>query len=153
MSKKAIKAVVNAYATDDHTDGPDYAVIRVTQILIDRIAEMVEACEKYALSEVRTLKTTSWGPGDVREELRLQNGELVVLPGGSFWFRDQPNSGYGHIETRASMLSDLKAVFESAEGGDLVFLGDDDGSVEERYREVNDIDSEDAQASPGEVPG
>lgn len=151
MSKKTVKVVVGAYASGDDMDGPSYAVIRVTPILFERIAEMIQACENHALSEVRTLHCVAWGPGDVREDLSLQNGELVVLPGGSFWFRDQPKHSDGHIETRAATVFELRDAYDSAEHDAIAFLNDSDGAVEDRYREFNDLDDENGPAESREA--
>ena len=56
----------------------------------------------------------------------LQCPELVVLPGGSFWFTDSPKDG-GRIESRACDVLSMRSHFDSADDGDVVILNGDQG--------------------------
>ena len=124
LGDKTVKLVVDAFATDEYADGPSYAVITVTRKLLNRLAELVHVCKEHGLSEARFTGYPVWGPGDIDDELRLQNGEMVILPGGSVWYTDYPKFGDYRIESRADSISGLTAAFESNSDGSVAFLTD-----------------------------
>lgn len=89
-----------AVVCSDNVDGPRFGSIRADETLRRRLLEMQALCERHGLSEVRVSAGCDWGPGDIEDEMRLQNHELVVV-GDSFWFRADPKHADYHVETRA----------------------------------------------------
>ncbi len=122
---KSITVVMGAYATDDDGDGPSFAYIQVNQGFVDHVEKLVQICSEHKLNAAHFALAPHWGPGDIEEELRLQNGEIVVTANGSFWFTDYPKYGNYHIESRAIDATKLRDAFLSAENGATVFLTDD----------------------------
>lgn len=141
-STKAVKVVVGAYGTSDNGDAPSYAAFEVTQALLDKLAKLVKVCGEHVLTEARVTGYPNWGPGDIEDELRLQNGEMVVLPGGSFWFTDYPKYGDYRIESRGADIAAIQVAFDSATDGEVVFLTDDQ-EVREQYAEDSEVAEDD----------
>ncbi len=134
---KEVTAVIDACSINDREDGPDYAAFKVTQAFIDQVNELARLCLANGLSQARILLSPDWGPGDVHDELRLEHGELVVIPnaelGPDFRFVDRPRHGDG-IESRLYDLAELQSAFDAASHGQLLFLGDNAEDVEDHYR-------------------
>lgn len=123
---KSIQVVLAAYAADGTLDGPSFAEVLVNQDFLDRVQRIVQVCKDHGLTEARVSAFPEWGPGDIDGDLRLQCPELVVLPGGSFWFTDSPKDG-GRIESRACDVLSMRSTFDSAEDGAVVILNGDQG--------------------------
>lgn len=119
---KVVTFVVEAYAASEHGDGPSYASFEVTLAFLDRLDNLVRLCKENALSEARYAAYPTWGPGDIEEELRLQDGEIVVRPNGSFFYTDYPDVGDYKIESRDHQISTVRAAFTDAAHLETVFL-------------------------------
>lgn len=139
--EKTITVVVGAYGTSDNGDAPSYAAFEVTQALLAKLAKLIEFCNEHELTEARVAGYPNWGPGDIEDDLRLQNGEMVVLPGGSFWFTDHPRYGGYHIQSRGSDIAALQAAFDSSAHGEVIFLTND-----QEVRAQYEADNEEAEA-------
>lgn len=146
-STKSIKVVIDAFASNEDGDSPSYVVFDVDQPFLERLVELVAVCDEHGLTEARIAKYPDWGPGNIEEQLRLTNGELVVLRGGSFWFTDQPKHYDYSVSSRAETVSALKTAFDAAASGEVVFLTDDE-DIREQYAE--DIASKENPDSPSE---
>lgn len=121
-AEKTVTFVVEAYAASEHGDGPSFASFEVTQALLDRVEHLVRLCQENGLSEARYAAYPTWGPGDIEEELRLQDGEIVVRPNGSFFYTDYPDVGDYKIESRDHQASTVRAAFTDASHLETVFL-------------------------------
>ncbi len=119
---KQVAMVVRAYSTDDGSDSPDFAVIHVSELMLSKLESLANICEVCNLSQVRKGAYPQWGPGDIETELSLQDGELVVIRGGTFFYTDFPEHQSGHIETNVLDISEIRKEFESAADGAVVFL-------------------------------
>lgn len=128
---KTVRIVVGAFATCDDGDGPMYALFRVNEAWLAKLDGLRAVCKIHDLTEARIAGSPDWAPGAVAQELRLQNGELVVLPDGAFWFTDYPKYGGYQIETRALDIAQVREALNQGEEGTLVFLTDDDAIKEE----------------------
>lgn len=131
-STKSITAVAVAYATGFGSGGPSFAAFTVDQAFLDRVTSLVELCASNRLTEARVTAYPDWGPGDVEKDLRLLDGELVVTPGGAFWYTDCPKHGDHDIESRSENITVVQALFDAAEDGETVFMSDD-AEVREMY--------------------
>lgn len=121
---KSIKVVLAAYAVDDTSEGPTFAEVLVNQDFLDRLQRLVQVCKDHGLTEARVYAFPEWGPGNIDGALRLQCPELVVLPGGSFWFTDSTKSG-GRIESRACEVLSIQSAFDGDDDGAVVILNGD----------------------------
>lgn len=111
--------IIEAYACDDYGDGPCFAKVIVNDFLVEKIKTLASIIEEHGLSEVRVyMSPEDWGPSKVVDELRLQGGELVVIPGGDFWFTDKPKHADYSVETRAVSLD---TVLKGIEAGEYIF--------------------------------
>lgn len=131
---KTVRIVVGAFATCDDGDGPMYASFRVNEAFVAKLEGLREVCKTHDLTEARIAASPDWAPGQIEKELRLQNGELVILPDGAFWFTDYPKNGGYRIETRGAELAQVREALMKAEDGAVFFLTDDT----EIQAEVND---------------
>jgi len=131
--QKTVKVLLDAYGTSEYGDEPSYAVCEVTQKFITRLEELQRLCDTADLTEVRAVGSPEWGPGNIDEELRLQNGELVVSS-NSFWFTDYPKYGEYTIETGICIISALKEAFDANPDDALVNLAEDQEAVLELYQ-------------------
>lgn len=132
-----IKLVLGAYANSDYGDAPAYAVYELTQERANRLFELKSLVEANKLASVRVVDGPDW---DMEDEFRLQDPELVVTSGDSFYFEDRPkNAGYT-IQTRAVSLRELFFQFEQPQEivGPLYLT--DNAEAIARYKEDNDIE-------------
>ncbi len=119
---KQVTMIVRAYSTDEDGDSPDFAAIHVSEHLLSKLESMANICQVCNLSQVRKGAYPQWGPGDIETELCLQDGELVVVRGGTFFYTDFPAHQGGHIETNVLEIAQVRREFEAAAAGDVVFL-------------------------------
>lgn len=145
LSEKKITVVVGAYGTSDYGDSPSYAAFAVTRKFLDRLITLGEVCTTHGLSEARVTGYPDWGPGTIEDELRLQNGEMAILPGGSIWYTDYPKHGDYRIESRATTLDLLTEAFNTTSDGGVAFLSDD-GEVRRMYEEDKESEDETEKA-------
>lgn len=125
---------IEAYACDSYGDGPKFAKLEVTPGFCDRLASLQQLCVDRNLSELRVYEGPDvWGPGNIEDELRLSDAELVVTK-TSFWFTDHPKHTDYSIETRAQ---GIQAFIESAsaKSDEPLFLGEDIEALKERVDE------------------
>ena len=139
-SKKTIKVVIGAFSTAGHVPGPDFAAFDVDEDLIIRMHEVQSVCQKHGLSEARIHLSPDWGPGNVHDKLSLQNGELVILSSGQFWFTDFPKHYDGEVQSRGYGLDQLRTEFELAKDGATLFLTEHDGSRDSYENAMSDAE-------------
>ena len=134
-NQKTVTVLCDAYSTSENGDGPSYAVYEVSQKFIERLEELQRLCDTADLTEVRTVGyPDEWGPGNIDDEERLQNGELVVS-GNTFWFTDYPKYGQSTIETHICITSVLKKAFDANPDGALVNLAANQEAILELYND------------------
>lgn len=132
---KSVTVVVAGSSQGDFGGGPRYAAFEINQALISKLEKIVSLCREHGLTEARVADAPNWGPAGVAEELRLNCGEMVILPGGAFWYTDSPAKEDGSIQSVSVQLAEIKAAYESSGDGDVVALGIDADSVREQYFE------------------
>lgn len=124
---------IEAYACDDHGDGPTYARCELTPGLIDRLRELRALAEANQLESARVYASPdAWGPSGIEDELRFNQANLVVTP-SEFWFTDRPKHADYHVECRAVSFDDLDAML-SSEDAEL-YSGDDLAYVKDQVEE------------------
>ncbi|WP_431798004.1 hypothetical protein SGO26_30030 (plasmid) [Cupriavidus metallidurans] len=133
-ANKTARVVIEASGTSESAEAPTYAAFDVTHSFIGKLARLVAVCKAYELTEARFACYPAWGPGGIEEELRLQNGEVVVQPDGTFRFADYPSDGGYIIQTSSAQIAVLMEKFGAAADGDVFFLADDP-SLPARYAE------------------
>lgn len=144
IEEPSVTAYIEAYATDDYSDGPLYATVAATESLIEDLVMLKQVCKIYGLSEARILCACNWMPGNVEGELRLIGDDELVVTGDDFWFRATPKYGPGHIETRAQGIKDfIDAVRECAPGDTPRFGYYNDAEWAEVIAEAEEEDSDD----------
>lgn len=131
---KVITVVAEAYATCEHAEAPSFAVYQVDQASLERVKSLAEMADRNGLSMVSLSGYPDWGPGDIDNDLRLQNAGLVVVPRGAFWFTDYPKHGSFNIETRICEIDALQRLFDEASDSQVVFLTEDE-KVQAQYAE------------------
>lgn len=141
---KTITVVIGAFGTGVSGDAPDYASTKVDLSFLEQVEKLVQLCNEHQLNAVHYGLEPQWGPGDIENELRLQNGEIVATASGKFWFTDYPKDGNYHIETRAIDATALRDSFFSAADGETVFLTDD-AAIRDWYE--NDMSEAETQGS------
>lgn len=104
MSKEnkenVVPVYIEAYACDDHGDGPQFALLNVDLAFCEKLMRLRQQCIDSNLSELRVFDAPdNWGPDNFAEELHLTCAELVVTR-DSFWFTDSPKHASYNIETR-----------------------------------------------------
>jgi hypothetical protein len=156
--------LVGAHATSDALPmSPTFAAILVDEELIQRIESLARLCQAHGLTEARVSACPqAWGPGEIEEELRLQDGELVVVRNGSFWFSDQPKHGDCHIETDILDVPRLVEAINCHQDPELPVVHIDDAEDAEEaqadyLQEIHDLEGALAMtrrliASGGEFP-
>lgn len=142
--EKVVTFVAEAYAASDHGDGPSYAAFEVTQALLNRVEHLVKLCQDNKLSEARYAAYPTWGPGDIEEELRLQDGEIIVRPNGTFFYTDYPDVGDYKIESRDHQISTVRAAFNDASHQESVFLTESE-ELRANYLEDQEDDAEEPE--------
>ncbi|MBU9211666.1 hypothetical protein [Burkholderia multivorans] len=124
------KLVVEARATSEFMEGPEYAEITVTTGFIENLFRLSRLCDEHGLESVTVpMSPDMW---DQEGELRIRGGSLRVW-GGEFWFEAWPkNRDYG-VETVPVSIADLATVATlGTDGagfrrvGDKVFFADSD---------------------------
>ena len=133
------RMVIGAHATNDNGEDPQFCVVSVTPEFLKDLQELHEICERYRLSEVRRANCPDrWGNPGWEDDLRLQDGSLVMTSIGDFWFEDMPKHGDHRIQSSPCTLEDLQALLaESAE--ELVFSDDDTREVYEARSDEEDL--------------
>lgn len=132
-----LPAYIEAYSTDDFGDGPEFAVLTDPTALCEQLQRLAALCQDNNMSEVRVYDgPDSWGPGNVAEDLRLQNPQLVV-DGGAFWFIANPKNASYSVETRPVDIDHFIESVQSDRSGPLYF-GDNVDELEERVTELLD---------------
>ncbi|GMG94749.1 hypothetical protein Cmtc_59690 [Cupriavidus sp. TKC] len=125
MSSKIVnsaRAVIGASGTIDGSEAPTFAVFDIDRAFIATVSRLINLCNEHKLTEARTVHYPAWGPGWIEEELKLQNGELVVQPNGIFRFTDYPKYGGYLIQTADVDFNQLRSKFDSAVDGEVLFL-------------------------------
>lgn len=151
IQDKTITVVIGAYGTDDDGDAPEFAYTKVDQKFVDLVEKLVQLCNEHQLNAAHYALAPQWGPGDIAEELRLQNAEIVATANGSFWFTDYPKYGNYHIESRAIDATALRDAFFSAADGETVFLTDNP-AIRERFEdEMSEADAHESDESTAEA--
>lgn len=123
-SLKTVRVVVGAKGSRDGAEAPSYAAFDVNPGFMSMLARLTGVCKEHGLTETRNENYPAWGPGGIEEELRLQNGELVVLADGNFRFTDCPRDGGYIIQTEGVNAVELKTRFDSAADGEVIFMTD-----------------------------
>lgn len=121
----SVTAYIEAYAADDHGVGPAYATFNASDALIEELLELQQLCADHGLSEVRVFRACNWGPGDLADQLRLQNHELVVC-NGYFWLRADVKHANYHVETRAQDIDNFVETIRGCAPGDTPRFGEYD---------------------------
>jgi len=143
---KTVTTYVEAYACDEHGDGPLFAKVEADQAFLDRITRLQKIVKEHHLSEVRQYSGDhEWEAGDVADDLRLVNDELVVCH-DAFWFvADVKHADY-HVETRAQDIETFIKSILAHEGDEPMYFGND---IKELQDMVEDdlVDEESATAA------
>lgn len=116
--------VARAHSTSDLSDGPLFAGFQVTPELLVRLESLRGVAAANALSQVHVVAYADWGPGDIDNQLRLQDPEMIVSGNGQLWFSDRPKHSDYLIETVPIDIADLlRRLTEIAD--EVVFLFDE----------------------------
>lgn len=109
----------------DFAPYPDYAKVKITNKLMERLGEMHNIAVTHELTEVRSMcgGEIMWGSDELCGALRLELEELVVTMTGLFWFTASLKFSGRSIETEAIHIPELseKAGAATAPGCRLIF--------------------------------
>lgn len=115
--------VLPAYSMGDIGREPEFAVVAKPADLLTEVQRLQRVAIDHSLSELRVGYYPEWGPGDIGDELRLTNGELVVSQ-RSFWFTDTPKGSNTSIETQGCDVADLAKALKEGGSGPIYLVGD-----------------------------
>ena len=114
--------VLQAHATCDDANAPQYCAFQVDDAFIERITALTSLCQQHELSQVNiTCHPELWGPVGTEEESRLQCGELIVTHSGQFWFSDSPKNSNGFFESEPINVAGLKSLLAASNFSKVVF--------------------------------
>ncbi|MNR71893.1 hypothetical protein D3C71_25720 [compost metagenome] len=136
--KQARTLYIDAYATGDG-DGPTWARIVVDTDFLQQLTRLHAAAQAAKASEIRTwLEPDAW---DGEESSSFLESELVVLPGGAFWFRFDVKHADYHVETRGMTIEELLHQLAEAQknGDEYLFHGPDIPSLKERLDDCDEL--------------
>jgi hypothetical protein len=141
--------VVEAQATSEFGEGPDYAEVSVTPEFIEHLLRLSRLCEEHGLESVTTPGAVDrW---DREDELRIRGDSLRVWK-DNFWFEASPKHADYNVETAAIDIASLVSVAVlSTEGayfrrlGDRVFYSEDHDLNDFIARYEGDGESEEEQ--------
>lgn len=72
---------LEAYAAHSHGEGPGFACITPDAAFLTRLRTAVRQCDNLGLNSVSINGAPdSWGPGEIANDLKLVDGELIVIP-------------------------------------------------------------------------
>jgi hypothetical protein len=136
--------VVEARATSEFGEGPEYAEVTVTPDFIEHLLKLSRLCEEHGLESV----SVDEGPDlwDREGELRIRGDSLRVWK-DTFWFEAHPKHADYNVETVAIDIASLASVAAlSSEGagfrcvGDKVFFAESDDGLNDliALNETND---------------
>lgn len=98
------KLVIEARALDDYGDGPDFAVIEVSQTFVDRLIQLSRMCAVNGLESV----TVSAGPDEWDQEDKLRiSGDSLFVSDDRFWFEAYPKHATFHVETQGMPVDEF----------------------------------------------
>ena len=95
---KTVQLMMDVHATDEFGDTPEFAIVEITQDLLERLGVLSALCKRNGLESV----SVSAGPASWHreEELRITGDSLRVF-GDVFWFEAYPKHGNYQIETQS----------------------------------------------------
>ncbi|MBC2731196.1 hypothetical protein [Thiobacillus sp.] len=95
---KTVQLMMEVHATVEFGDSPEFAVVEITQDLLERLGVLSALCKSNGLESV----SVSAGPASWHreEELRITGDSLRVF-GDVFWFEAYPKHGNYQIETQS----------------------------------------------------
>jgi len=147
MSMSTTRIVyIEAYACDDHGDGPTYARLDVTPEFKAQLRKLQGLVQDNGLSEARVYTgEAAWEPEGIDDELTLSGDELVVTH-SAFWFTAHVKHQDYFVETRAQDIHDFLSLVEDGETGP-VYLGYDPDELREIVEDGLEESSEDKAAA------
>lgn len=120
---KSVRVVIDANSHNEYADGPGSASFLLTQDLINTMTSLHALCQEHQLSEVRTWKSIEWRNKD---DLRIEDEELVVVPGGSIWFFAYSRETNSNVETESIEIASLLEIFDETDDGGIYSLATTD---------------------------
>lgn len=144
-SEKTVSFVVGAHDTSTYGAGdtPDFCEFDLTNEKLLRLERLADLVAKNGLNSLSLSMSPEWGPGNVAEDLRLHSGEVVVSS-DSIVFTDRPKHSDYKIESKFILLSDLRAEFDSASDGDIIFP-DNSPELKDRYFDATESEEDDSE--------
>jgi hypothetical protein len=108
------KLIVEARAVTESGDGPDYAEITVSPLLMERLFDLSRLCDREGLESITvSAKPDKWD----QEDALLIHGNSLRVFGDEFWFEAHPKHADYSVETSAIRIADLgSAAILKAEG-------------------------------------
>ena len=117
--------VLEAKATSDHCETPDYCQVQFTKADMAKIIQLSKLCSLMSLSDVRfDFTPNSWGSEGIEERADLSTQSIVVANDEQFWVLAHSDSFNCHYESEilnvGSILTWMKEdtspiIFESDE--------------------------------------
>ena len=120
---KSVRVVIDAHCHNEYADGPGSASFLLTQERINKMTHLHALCQEHQLSEVRTWSGIEWCKKD---DLRIQDEELVVVPGGSIWFTAYSREVDSGVETATIEIATLLEIFDETDDGGIYSLATTD---------------------------
>lgn len=108
-----ITLVIDAAATSEHVDGPEWASCTLSSQLLDKIEHLSQLCKQHELSEVAVPYAIVWGGQD---ELQIVGGHMHVGR-ETFWFLANPSIGNFGVTAWSVNFGQLKAVLGQIHSG------------------------------------
>lgn len=120
-----VTVYLEAYACDEHGDGPRWARLCVDAPFLARLTYLAALVQAHRLASVTTYDSPDeW---DAEDELRLRSHELVVS-GSDFWFTAAPKHASYQVETRLVEVNELVGqvarALESDDPVPVLFFGE-----------------------------
>ncbi|MBY0466245.1 MAG: hypothetical protein K2W33_15010 [Burkholderiales bacterium] len=129
---KAVTVVVEAFETSAWgADGPEFMSLSVTRDFLAKLQAEVDMMVSRGIASITLGRyPEDWGPGNIHDELRLQDSEMVVTSMGAVWFQDRPQHADYEIQSRSVSLQVLREAFDASEHLGTHFIARDDGVIE-----------------------
>ena len=124
------KVFIEAYANDDHADGPEWIELHSPAEWLERIQGLQKLVRENGLTEARvSLSPDVWGPQGVDSDLRFKCPELVVS-NDAFHFTTLVTH---HDYTCQSRFCDIASLVETvaADAGPIALMSDDSEGLAE----------------------
>ncbi len=114
---KTVTVYTSSHATDEYGDSPSYSSFELTDVFLERLANVAALCKAHSLASCSEWHSIHWAGAD---DLRLR-GDKLHFQDDSFYFSAYPKHCSYHVETPLIDIADMVSAFNSASDGDSLY--------------------------------